>query len=80
MPPTPCSRFVTSASKIGLSLLRSEFLALERSVPKDRLGRINYFHVAEVIEAVHAKNAEMDLTSTAPECLSTLRSTIKAAR
>jgi hypothetical protein len=24
------------------------FLALERSVPKDKMGRINYYHVAEV--------------------------------
>lgn len=35
------------ANKTGLSLLRSEYLALERSVPKDTMGRINFYHVAQ---------------------------------
>uniref|UniRef100_A0A7S0WN89 Uncharacterized protein n=1 Tax=Chlamydomonas leiostraca TaxID=1034604 RepID=A0A7S0WN89_9CHLO len=41
--------FVVAAHKGGLHLTRAEFLALERAVPKDTLGRINYHHVAQVV-------------------------------
>ncbi|GAX72960.1 hypothetical protein CEUSTIGMA_g415.t1 [Chlamydomonas eustigma] len=70
--------FIACCNKVKLSLLRSEFLALERSVPKDKMGRINYYHIAEVVEAVNASNVAEDHTSTAPEAVGTLRSTIKA--
>ena len=48
---TSC-RFLSCCTKVGLSLLRSEFLALERSVPKDALGRINYIHVKQVTNKI----------------------------
>jgi len=61
--------FMTCCRKVGLELLRSEFLALERSVPKDTAGRINYHNIASLVEAVTCANAADDLTATAPEAL-----------
>lgn len=63
--------YITAARKAGLRLSRDEFLALERSVPKDTMGRINYFHVAAVISAVSDSNTTGDVTATAPEALGT---------
>ena len=68
----PALRFLACCNKSGLSLLRSEFLALERSVPKDRMGRFNFYHLAELVEAVSAAKHQ---TTTAPDAISTLRST-----
>lgn len=56
-------------NKIGLSLHRSDFLALERSVPKDGAGRLNYHHVAYMVEAIVCANGANDLTATAPEAV-----------
>jgi len=67
--------FLTCCNKIGLPLLRSEFLALERSVPKDKLGRLNYYHVVQVVEAVGGTNDTGDLKATAPEAVATMRAT-----
>ncbi len=40
---------MVAANKGGLHLTRAQLLALERAVPKDTLGRINYFNVAHLI-------------------------------
>lgn len=42
--------FLTCCNKIGLRLTRGEFLAIERAVPKDTMGRINYFHIDQLIQ------------------------------
>mmetsp|Transcript_12584 Transcript_12584/g.22272 ORF Transcript_12584/g.22272 Transcript_12584/m.22272 type:complete len:209 (-) Transcript_12584:673-1299(-) len=42
--------FVVCARKAGLSLDRAQFLALERAVPKDTLGRINFYQVTEAVQ------------------------------
>ncbi len=62
--------FLACCNKVGLTLLRSDFLALERSVPKDKLGRINYRQVTEVVEAVCAAGGA---AVTAPEAVSLRR-------
>mmetsp|Transcript_5092 Transcript_5092/g.13773 ORF Transcript_5092/g.13773 Transcript_5092/m.13773 type:complete len:233 (+) Transcript_5092:137-835(+) len=50
--------FVTAASKAGLRLARAEFLALERACPKDSRGRINYWHVANVVQHIVAETSQ----------------------
>lgn len=55
--------FVVSARKGGLHLSRAELLALERAVPKDTLGRINYHHVAEVVQHFADGHAAMAATN-----------------
>jgi hypothetical protein len=44
-----CLGFTVCAAKAGVRLSRTEFLALERAVPKDNSGRINFFTLAERI-------------------------------
>lgn len=44
------SGFVVSAKKAGVPLDRAQFLAIERAVPKDTMGRINYYAVAEAVQ------------------------------
>lgn len=61
--------FMACCNKTGFKLQRNEFLALERSVPKDAGGRFNFYHIREVIEAISAANASEDLSSTAPEAV-----------
>jgi hypothetical protein len=41
--------FVVCAKKAGLHLTRAQFLALERAVPKDTLGRINFYTIADTV-------------------------------
>ena len=78
--PSVLRSFISCCNKAGLSLLRSEFLALERSVPKDRFGRFNYYHLAEMVEAVGCTNGVGNLTMTAPDAVQTLRSDAIRAR
>eukprot|EP00798_Chlamydomonas_sp_ICE-L_P001897 gene1897-33308_t len=61
--------FVTCSGKAGLRLSRDEFLTLERSVPKDIMGRINYLHVEAVVRAIHEANEGNDLNCTAPQAM-----------
>ncbi len=42
--------FVVCAHKAGLHLTRAHFLAIERAVPKDTLGRISIDHVTAAVE------------------------------
>lgn len=41
--------FMTCARKAGLELSRAEYLALERALTKDTMGRINYLQVRQLL-------------------------------
>lgn len=44
--------FMTAARRAGLQLSRAEFLALERALSKDTLGRINYLQLQGLVASV----------------------------
>ncbi|KAL6755584.1 hypothetical protein V8C86DRAFT_2674019 [Haematococcus lacustris] len=50
--------FVVSAHKAGLHLSRAQLLALERAVPKDTLGRINYYNIAHLVKSLAGDAAQ----------------------
>lgn len=64
--------FVTSAgflsvcSKCGLSLERSEFLAIERSVTKENGGRLSWHQALDLVSSISASGSA---TTTAPVAL-----------
>ena len=44
--------FMTAARKAGLQLSRAEFLALERALTKDSMGRINFLQLQELVGSI----------------------------
>lgn len=44
------------------------------------MGRFNFYHVAEVVEAISATNVVGNSTTTAPDALSTMRTTLLKAK
>ncbi|PNW85901.1 hypothetical protein CHLRE_03g200700v5 [Chlamydomonas reinhardtii] len=46
--------FMTAARRAGLTLSRAEYLALERALTKDTMGRINYLQLEALVQAVTA--------------------------
>ncbi|KAG2494755.1 hypothetical protein HYH03_007000 [Edaphochlamys debaryana] len=50
--------FMTAARNAGLTLSRAEYLALERALTKDTMGRINYLQLEALVSAVAGAEAE----------------------
>lgn len=49
--------FMTCARKAGLELSRAEYLALERALTKDTMGRINYLQLEQLVGSIAAATA-----------------------
>ncbi|KAG2494754.1 hypothetical protein HYH03_006999 [Edaphochlamys debaryana] len=50
--------FMTAARNAGLTLSRAEYLALERALTKDTMGRINYLQMEALVSTVAGVAAE----------------------